>query len=54
VCNVRGDRDDATAGATRRDDVLRAWLARTPEMTAEERGRQRESFARGNVRVDEP
>jgi len=37
-----------------RDAVIRARLARVPEMTAAERERQRESFAFGNVKVDEP
>jgi len=37
-----------------RDAVIRAWLARVPEMTAAERERQRESFAFGNVKIDEP
>lgn len=37
-----------------RDAVIRAWLARVPEMTAAERERQRVSFAFGNVKIDEP
>ena len=37
-----------------RDAVIRARLARVPEMTGAERERQRESFAFGNVKVDEP
>lgn len=40
--------------SSERDAVIRARLARVPEMTAAERERQRESFAFGNVKVDEP
>ena len=37
-----------------RDARIRALLARTPAMTNEERLAQRESFAYGNVKIDEP
>ena len=37
-----------------RDARIRALLARTPAMTAEQRHAQRESFAYGNVKIDEP
>jgi hypothetical protein len=37
-----------------RERRIRARLASLPEMTAEERARQRESFAYGNVKIDEP
>ena len=37
-----------------REARLRARLAAMPEMTAEQKHRQRESFAYGNVKIDEP
>ena len=37
-----------------RESRIRARLASLPEMTAEQRLRQRESFAYGNVKIDEP
>jgi hypothetical protein len=37
-----------------REAQLRARLANIPEMTPEQRARQRESFAFGNVKIDEP
>jgi len=37
-----------------RDARIRALLAQTPAMTAEQRHAQRESFAYGNVKIDEP
>ena len=37
-----------------REARIRARLDAAPEMTAEERRRQRESFAYGNVKIDEP
>ncbi len=37
-----------------REARIRARLASVPEMTADQRYRQRESFAYGNVKIDEP
>jgi hypothetical protein len=37
-----------------REARIRAALKAAPEMTADERRRQRESFAYGNVKIDEP
>jgi hypothetical protein len=37
-----------------RERRIRARLASLAEMTAEQRRRQRESFAYGNVKIDEP
>ena len=37
-----------------REARIRARLALVPEMTPEQRRRQRESWARGNVAIDEP
>lgn len=37
-----------------REARIRARLAMLPPMTVEERARQRESFAYGNVKIDEP
>ena len=37
-----------------REARIRARLAVIPEMTPEQRHRQRESWARGNVAIDEP
>lgn len=37
-----------------REARIRARLASVPEMTADQRHRQRESFAYGNVKIDEP
>jgi len=37
-----------------RNAEVRAMLADAPEMTSEQRERQRESFARGNVMAGEP
>jgi hypothetical protein len=37
---------------TERDALIRARLAKVPAMTAEQRARQRESFAVGNVKID--
>lgn len=39
---------------TEREARIRARLAAVPEMTPEQRHRQRESFAYGNVKIDEP
>lgn len=41
-------------GTAERQVRLRTLLARMPDMTAAERERQRESFAYGNVKIDEP
>jgi hypothetical protein len=41
-------------GTAEREKRLRALLAKVPAMTAEQRERQRESFAYGNVKIDEP
>ncbi len=41
-------------GTKEREARIRERLARVPAMTSEERKRQRESFAYGNVKVDEP
>ena len=41
-------------GTAERQARLRTLLARVPEMTPEQRERQRESFAYGNVKIDEP
>ena len=37
-----------------REARIRARLDAVPEMTPEERHQQRESFAYGNVKIDEP
>ena len=37
-----------------REAQIRARLAGVPEMTPLQRARQRESFAFGNVKIDEP
>jgi hypothetical protein len=37
-----------------REALIRARLQAVPAMTAEQRHRQRESFAYGNVKLDEP
>jgi len=37
-----------------REAQIRARLASVPEMTQLQRARQRESFAFGNVKIDEP
>lgn len=37
-----------------RDAAIRARLAKLPEMTPAERAQQRESFAYGNLKVDDP
>lgn len=37
-----------------RDAAIRARLAKLPEMTPEERAQQRESFAYGDLKVDDP
>jgi hypothetical protein len=41
-------------GTDEREKRLRAMLAEVPAMTPEQRERQRESFAYGNVKIDEP
>ena len=41
-------------GTAEREARIRERLARIPEMTAAQRERQRESFAYGNVSIDEP
>lgn len=40
-------------GSCERDAIIRARLARIPAMTPAQLARQRESFARGNVAIDE-